>query len=181
MNNQESIFLRPLPQEDDIPLSPTCDYCQRPHCKRGTWYQLLNGKLSFICSNCARWRKDERGKLTRIYPVGYPVYSLANGFLRPIEMTITEKIRVSLLSLYGKKIKFKFRAGRRRVERIKGRFYGIYHDPQRGFVIDVTRVTINGHYLGGNIEVPMRRIIWQGKFPLTMPMLPQGKKSVSQK
>ncbi len=168
-----SIFLQPVLQQDRIPLNPTCDHCKRPDCANGVWYQLLNGSVVFFCKQCL----NLSGTGSRIEPIGFPIYKLKNGILKKIELTLTEKLRISSRPMYGKRIRFKIKKGRR-VERVNGRFRGIFHHPQKGFVIDVDKVTINGHYYGMTFSFPMRQIIWISGGPLIkIPALPKVKKN----
>jgi hypothetical protein len=172
-------ILLSVPKKEDLPLNPSCDYCKKHNCFNGLWYQLLNGRLAFVCDQCSQIKKNEKGELTRIDPVGYPIYRLKYGILEEIKRTTAQKIRISSYSMYGKRISFKFQTGRK-TDRVKGRFFGIFHDPKRGFVIDVARVTINGYYWDGmKFSFPMRQIIWKGKPQIEIPALPQKSKNAS--
>ncbi|TRZ53997.1 MAG: hypothetical protein D4S01_00260 [Dehalococcoidia bacterium] len=170
--------LSSVPKKEDLPLKPNCDYCKKENCANGIWYQLLNGHLAFMCSQCSQIKEDEKGEWIRIDPVGYPIYYLRKGILEKIERTITQKLRISSYSMYGKRISFWFKTGRRKI-RVKGRFFGIFHNPEEGFVIDVERVIINGQYCTGRFEFPVRQIIWKRKLQIEILALPKSNKSAS--
>jgi len=171
-------ILSSVPKKESLPPKPNCDYCKKDNCVNGVWYQLLNGRLAFMCSQCSQIKKNEKGEWARINPVGYPIYRLKNGILEKIERTIVQKLRISSRSIYGKRISFKLQTGRR-TDRVKGRFFGIFHNPEQGFVIDMEKVTINGRYWGGKFEFPIRKIIWKRKPQIEILALSKGNKSAS--
>lgn len=157
MNEQTSVEVGQITQEK----LPSCDYCHKKNCQEGTWYRLLSGKLSFICFDCFVNACCQKSRRLQLLPIGYPIYDLRDGILKPIDIPFTVKLRHILASKNGKRIRFKLRLGKE-IHRIQGKYRGIFHKPEKGFEIELNHVVFDGKYCGLlRFVFPLKDIIWE--------------------